>query len=88
MHYSFGSDQIITYWLLRQNHVENKDKEIAGMKLSTEDISPTKDIPTCVPIKEIVEAIQNDVHLQLPKEYIINSWMLIGMECHKTSPHT
>ena len=51
--YKPGPDQYIVYWLSRQNHIENKDEELANMKLHINDIDITKMIPMCMTIKDI-----------------------------------
>ena len=41
-------DFYMTHWLLRQNHTENEDKEIKGMKLSINAINAVTDILSCM----------------------------------------
>ena len=64
MLYKPDLDQFIADWLSRQNHTENNNKEIAGMKLSIDTNNTTTDIPTCISIKDIQEPTQNDDHRQ------------------------
>ena len=52
-YYTKDPDLHIADWLLRQNSAENKDEEISGMKLSTDAITITTDIPKCMSIQNI-----------------------------------
>ena len=44
------------------------------MELSIEAITLTGDIPTCMPIQNIWETTQNDMHLQELKDHINKDW--------------
>ena len=50
--YKHGPDQFIGDWLSRQNHKENKYNEIPGMKINTNAVHMTTDIPNCMTAKK------------------------------------
>ena len=54
----------ITNWLSGQNHAENKDDEIAYMKLSIYTISTTTNMPAWMTIQHIWVAVLNNTHFQ------------------------
>ena len=57
-------------WLSRQNHKEDKDKEIAGMQVNINNIVTSTNIPECMMIWELQHEIDQDNHLQQLKECI------------------
>ena len=62
------------YCLPRQNHVENKDKEIRGMKLSINAITIVRNVPFCISICDVQEGMHNDFYLQKLMEHITEGW--------------
>ena len=60
--YNPKPDTYIVYWLSRQTHMKNKDEERSSMKLSTNVIDATTNIPTSMKIQDIKKATINDIH--------------------------
>ena len=48
-----GPVRLITDWLSRYNHKENKDAEIHGMKMKVDTMQTTTNIPECMSIQTI-----------------------------------
>ena len=65
--YKPGLDLFRVDWLSRQNHKENKDREIPGMKVNIDTIQTTNKHP-------ILHDNTWDEHLQQLKEHIIKGW--------------
>ena len=61
-------------WLSRQNHNENKDKEIKGMQISINTIQLITNVPECMIFNELKEATYQDQQLQQLMEYMIQGW--------------
>ena len=61
-------------WLCHNNHTENQDQKIEGMRASMNTISMSINIQMCTSIEDIWAAICEDIHLQELKPYIIQSW--------------
>ena len=68
--YEPGPDLYIVDWLSRQNHKETKDPEIPDMQVSIYAIQSTTNIPQCMTMHELQQAIFQDEHLQHLKECI------------------
>ena len=67
------------HWLSRQNHKGNNDKEIASLQVNINTIH----IATyhyCMMIQEIWEVTINDTQLQNLKAYIIDRWLMSGVD--------
>ena len=62
--YKLGLELFITDWLSRYNHTENKDAEIHGMDIKVDAIQTTTNIPECMSIPQILQAIMQDKNLQ------------------------
>ena len=61
-------------WLSKQNHIENKDKEIKGMQISLNATQLRTYVPECMTFNELKEATSQGQHLQQLMEYIIQGW--------------
>ena len=72
--YTPGPDLFKADCLSRQNHKENKDKEIPGMQLNVATIQTTTNIPDCMMIQQLQDAMSQDDHLQQLKADIIRGW--------------
>ena len=73
--YKPGLDLFIVVWLSRQNHKVNKGTQILGMQLNIDAIQTTTNIPDCMTIHKLKQAMSQDEHLQCLKEYIIKGWL-------------
>ena len=67
---------------MRHNHVEGKDKLIEDMDVQVDAIQSTTDMPECVYMAEIQQALAQDDHLQALKNFIISGWPDIKNELH------
>ena len=54
--YKPGPDLFMVDRLSRQNHNENKDKEITGMQININAIQSTTNIPECITMLELQAA--------------------------------
>ena len=54
--YKTGPDLYIADWLSWHNHMEIRDKKIAGMSISIHTINAVVDIPVCILIGDITAA--------------------------------
>ena len=72
--YKPGPDIFIADWLLRHNHTEGKDKLIKGMELLVDIIQTATDMPECLSMTELPQALSQDNHLQKLKHFIITCW--------------
>ena len=61
--YNPNPDPYIADYLSRQIHTENRDEEILDIEISIQTISLGMCIPTCISIKDIREAPQNDMYM-------------------------
>ena len=85
--YKPGPDLFLVDWLSRQNHKENKDKEIPGMQLNVDAIETTTNIPDCMKIQQLQ---------QTHKMIIYNRTKILSSEdgqrtkikYHKTDKHS
>ena len=82
--YKAGTDLFISDWLSRQNYNENKDAEIPSMQLSDNVIQTGTNIPECIKVHELQQAISQDQHLQCLKDYIIHDIYMTNTTRHKT----
>ena len=80
--YKPGPDIFIADWLSRHNHIEGKDKLIEDMDVQVDAIQSTTDMPECVSIVEIQQALAHDDHLQILKSFIISGWPDTKDELH------
>ena len=62
--YKPGPEIFIADWLSRHNHTEGKDKPIKGMDIWVDTIQTATDMPDCVSMAEIQQALSLDNHLQ------------------------
>ena len=72
--YKPGPEIFIADWLLRHNHAEGKEKPIKGMDIWVDTIQTAMDIPECISMAEIQQALSQDNHLQQLKGIIITGW--------------
>ena len=61
--YKSGPDLFIADWLSRQNHSDNKDEDIPSMQLSIIAIQMTTNIPQCMTMHELQQAMYQGQHL-------------------------
>ena len=64
----------IADWLLRHNHTEGKDKPIKDMDIQVDTMQTAMDMPECISMAEIQQALSLDNHLQQLKGIIITGW--------------
>ena len=69
--YNQGPDLFIVDWLSSQIHIENKDEKTASMRVNINAINTSTEIPACMSIQDIQEAMKNYACIQQLKEYII-----------------
>ena len=69
-----GQDLFKADWLSRQNHKQNKDKEIPGVQVNVDALQTTTNIPHSMMIQQLQQATSQDDHLQQLKDYIIGGW--------------
>ena len=62
--YKAGPEIFIADLLLRNNHVEGKDKPTKDMDVWVDTIQSSVDIPECISIEDIQHVSSQDVHLQ------------------------
>ena len=60
--YKPGPELFIADWLSWHNHTENKDEEIHDTRMDA--IQTSTNVPECMSIQQIQEAIAQDEHLQ------------------------
>ena len=49
-------------WLLRRNHIENTDKEVAGLQLGINVIDAITDILICITVQDMQEAVLSNTN--------------------------
>ena len=69
-----GPDLFRADWLSRQNHKVYKDAEVTGLQLYIDAIQTPTNIPDCMTIHKLQQAMSQDEHLQCLKEHIIQGW--------------
>ena len=72
--YKPGPEIFIADWLLRHNHTEGKAKPIKGMDVQVDAIQTATDMPECISMAEIQQALSLDNHLQQLKGIINTGW--------------
>ena len=72
--YKPGPDIFIADWLSRHNHIEGKNKPMEDMDTQVDALQSTTDMPECVSMAEIQQALAQDDHLQQLKSFIIAGW--------------
>ena len=72
--YKPGPEIFIADWLLRHNHTKGKHKPIEGMDVRVDAIQTAINMPECISIAEIQQALSQDNHLQQLKGIIITGW--------------
>ena len=72
--YKPGPKTFIADWLSSHNHEENKDESIKGMDIKVDAIQSMTNVPECMSILQIQQAIVQDEHLQHLKNIIISHW--------------
>ena len=70
--YKPGPDLFMADWLSRQNCEENKDEEITGRQANINTIQTTTNIPECMMIHELQQAMSQDNNLQQLEKQIDN----------------
>ena len=80
--YKPGPDIIIADWLSQHNHQEGKDEPIWHMDIRVDAIQSATDIPGCITISQIQQAMAQDEHLQCLKNIIITGWPSTKGELH------
>ena len=80
--YKPGPEIFIADWLLRNNHIEGKNKPIKDMDVQVDAIQSSVDMPECISIEEIQHVLSQDVHLQQLKTFIIAGWPHTKDELH------
>ena len=80
--YKPGPDIFIAHWLSRHNHIEGKDKLIEDMDVQVDTIQSTPDMPECVSMVEMQQALAQDDHLQKLKNFIFSGWPETKDELH------
>ena len=74
MIYKPGADLFIAAWLSRQNHKKDKDEEIAGIQVKTNNEETAANTPEHMTICELQHKTALDNYLQQLKESIIKRW--------------
>ena len=72
--YKPGPKISIADWLSHHNHKENKDEPIQNMDVRVDAIQSMTDVPECMSISQIQQAMAQDGHLQWLKNNIISGW--------------
>ena len=72
--YKHGPDIFIADWLLRHNHAEGKDQLIKAMEVQADIIQTATDMPECLSMTELQQALSQDDHLQKLKNIKIAGW--------------
>ena len=72
--YKPGPEIFIADWLLRNNHMEGKDKPIKDMDVWVDAIQNSIDMPECISMADIQQASSQDDHLQQLKKFITAGW--------------
>ena len=80
--YKPGPEIFIADWLLRHNHTEGKDQPIKGMDVWVDTIQTAMDMPECISMAEIQQALSQDNHLQKLRGIIIAGWADSRDELH------
>ena len=65
---------LITDWLSRHNQRWNKDIEIHDLDIKVNSIQTATNIPECMSIPQLQQAMAQDDHLQWLKGYVIVGW--------------
>ena len=60
--YKPGPDLFIADLLSRHYHTENKDAEIQGTDIKVDTIQTATNIPECMPIPQLQQAVAQDDH--------------------------
>ena len=61
---------ILTDWLSRNNHTEDKDQEIIGMNINVNAISTTVNMPVCTSTEDIQVTTCEGAHFKKLKSYM------------------
>ena len=72
--YKLGPEVFITDWLSQQNHTENKDEAIHGMDVRVDEIQTSMNVPECMSMQQLQQAIAQEEHLHQLRGYIIAGW--------------
>ena len=80
--YKPGLEIFIADWLSRNNNVEGKDKPIKDMDIWVDSIQNSIDMPECISMEEIQQALSQDDNLQQLKKCIIAGWPDTKDELH------
>ena len=86
--YKPGPEIFIADWLSRHNHTEGKDKPLKGMDIWADAKQTAMDMPECVLMTEMQQALAQDNHLQPTKNLIITGWPYSRDElCEELQPY-
>ena len=69
--YKPGPDLYIADWLSHHNHTEGKDQEKAGTKINICTLSTAIDVPVCISVEDIRNAVSRDAELLMLQTHII-----------------
>ena len=72
--YKTSPDIFIAVWLSRHNHTVGKDQLIKGMEFAIDLIQNATDMPECLSMTELQQALSHDNHIQKLKYFIITGW--------------
>ena len=61
-------------WLSHNNHAENRDEEIAGVRINMNEIRTSVNIPVFMSIENVQEATCEDAQLHELRAYIAQDW--------------
>ena len=81
--YKPSPDIFIADWLWRHNHMQGKDQPIKGMEIQVNVIQTATDMPECLSMTELQQALSQDDHLQKLKNIIIAGWPIAKMNSVK-----
>ena len=70
--YKPGLDLYIADWQSHYNQKEGKDQEIVSMNINIHKLCMAIDVPVCISIEEIRNAMSTDAELQMLQTYIIS----------------
>ena len=68
-----GAGLYIMDWLSHNNHTENRDQKIAGIRVTVNAISASINMPVCASILDMQAATYENAHLWELKMYVTNT---------------
>ena len=72
----------IADWLSQHNHHKGKDELIQDMEIRVDTILSATDIPECISISQVQQAMVQDEHLQHLKNIIVTGWLSTRDQLH------